>query len=301
MTKQDIKIILKENRPKLSDSSIVTYASIISNLFKHMRPNTPYDASLFNDPKIVLEYLKDKACNTRKTVLSALVVYTLHNPKVSLQYRTVMMSDGSKSNHTDMEQKMTEKQKENWVSQLQVKDAFERLDRETKPLFSLYKKGDDMTIPHTEKIQDFVILALFTMIPPRRLVDYTMFKVRNFNDDDNYMTKSSFVFNTYKTAKVYGAQIVKIPTRLKNIIQKYTALTKNDYLLFNPRNNRPLSNVQLNVRIGSIFGKKVSVNILRHSYLTEQYKDMAPLLEMEQRANDMGQSVSQALKYIKKE
>ena len=30
---QDIKIILKENRPKLTDSSIVTYGSIISNLF----------------------------------------------------------------------------------------------------------------------------------------------------------------------------------------------------------------------------------------------------------------------------
>ena len=296
-SRQDIKIILRENRPKLTDSSIVTYGSIISNLFKRIVPFTEFNGSLFNDPKRVLDFLSETPSNTRKTILSALVVYTLQNHNVSLQYRNVMMEDGNKSNHIDMEQKMTDTQRTNWVTQKQVKEIYEKLDKETKPLFSL----KSMTIPHIEKIQDFVILSLYTLIPPRRLVDYIQFKVRNFEDDDNHMTKNSFIFHTYKTSKIYGPQTVKIPIKLKNIITKYMALTTNDYLLFNPRTNEKLTNVQLNNRIGKIFGKKVSVNILRHSFLTEQYKDMQPLLEMEQRANDMGQSITQALKYVKKE
>jgi hypothetical protein len=61
-----------------------------------------------------------------------------------------------------------------------------------------------------------------------------------------------------------------------------------------------MTNIQLNKRFQKIFdGKKISVNILRHSFLSEKYKgyDLKSMIET---AHDMGHSVGQALEYIKK-
>ena len=59
-------------------------------------------------------------------------------------------------------------------------------------------------------------------IPPRRLIDYTEFKMREINPDtDNYMNKNTFIFNKYKTAKVYGKQTIDIPVQLRNILNKW--------------------------------------------------------------------------------
>jgi len=303
MSKIAIKETLKENRPKLADSSLTTYASIIDNLHKRMRPNEPFNRALMDDSGAILHELSTKPSNTRKTILSALVIYTLKNKAVSSAYRTVMMADGAKTNHADTEQKMTDAQRANWVSQEDVHALFDRMDRETKPLFSMYSsKNKQITTAHINKMQDFITLALYTLIPVRRLMDYTEFKVRNFNTEtDNFMQRGHFVFHKYKTSKVYGEQSVKLPIRLKNLVQKWTSMTTNDWLLFNPATNAPLTNVQLNQRLHRIFGKNVSVNILRHSYLTHQYRSIPALVEMEKRAQDMGQSVEQALKYIKQD
>jgi len=303
MTKTVIKEILKENRPKLADSSLVTYTSIIDNLFKRMRPNTEFSRALFDDTHAVLHELSTKPSNTRKTILSALVIFTLKDKVVSSAYRTVMMADGAKTSHADTEQKMTENQRANWVTQGEVHALFERLDKETKPLFSMYStKNRPITNEHMGKMQDFITLALYTLIPVRRLMDYCEFKVRNVNTaTDNFMQRGQFVFHKYKTAKVYGEQTVKLPIRLKNLVQKWMSMTTNDWLLFNPSTNEPLTNVQLNQRLHRIFGKNVSVNILRHSYLTHQYANIPALVEMEKRAHDMGQSVDQALRYIKQD
>jgi integrase len=46
--------------------------------------------------------------------------------------------------------------------------------------------------------------------------------------------------------------------------------------------------------------KKVSVNMLRHAFLTHYYNGKMPSLEdMTETAKEMGHSVEQALKYIK--
>ncbi len=56
--------------------------------------------------------------------------------------------------------------------------------------------------------------------------------------------------------------------------------------------------------INAIFGgKKVGINNLRHQYLTDKYKDIPLLKEMEQTAYDMGKTnnIKGLLKYVKKD
>ena len=122
-------------------------------------------------------------------------------------------------------------------------------------------------------------------------------------DEDNYLDKSSLVFNKYKTAKCYGQQKVVIPVQLKNILNKWIKASGNEYSLFDT-NGAPLTSVKLNQRMVKIFdGKKASVNMMRHSYLSEKFQDtIKKNQEMDDVASQMGTSKDMVVhNYIKKE
>ena len=84
----DIKALFKEKRPNLSDSSINTYCSTLSNLHKKIFGSKDIDLHNFGKVDEILHYLKDIPINTRRTNLSALYVIT-ENKK----YRNEMMED----------------------------------------------------------------------------------------------------------------------------------------------------------------------------------------------------------------
>jgi len=72
-----------------------------------------------------------------------------------------------------------------------------------------------------------------------------------------------------------------------------------DYLFYDSNGNQ-LTNVKLNQRLNKIFGKKVSVNQLRHTYLTHKYGSL--INEKHNLKEDfkmMGSSIAQELVYIK--
>ena len=85
----NIKQLLKERRPNLSDSSLTTYCSILKNLYKKIWVDDD-DIHLknFDNSDKVLHFLKDVEPSKRKTILSALVVLTGNE-----SYRKYMLSD----------------------------------------------------------------------------------------------------------------------------------------------------------------------------------------------------------------
>jgi integrase len=172
---------------------------------------------------------------------------------------------------------------------------------ELKKNANLIYKKTNKTNNDLQVLQNFIILALFTLIPPRRSKDYVDFKIKNINKDtDNYIEKSKLIFNSYKTAKTYGRQEVPIPKELTTILNKWIKTNPTDYLLFDANMN-PLSSVKLNQRFNRIFdGKKIAVNALRHSYLTDKYADnMKVKKAMADDMSKMGSSLGMAETYVK--
>lgn len=287
-----IKEYIKDKRSTLSDSSITTYSSVLRSLYKKVFGNGEIDFSKFDDTDKILEHLGDLPPNKRKTILSALVIIT-DNKK----YREQMLNDIKDYNQEISKQEKTETQSENWVTQSEVRTLFDDLKRNAN---IIYKKGH-ITNNDLQVIQNFIILALFTLIEPRRSKDYVDFKIKNINKEtDNYLDKNKLVFNSYKTAKTYGQQVINSPKELTTILNKWIKVNPTDYLLFDVNMN-PLTSVKLNQRFNRIFdGKKVSINNIRHSYLTEKYGDeMKKLKEMKETMNNMGTSMSQAETYVK--
>ena len=298
----DIKEYLKDKRPNLSAGSLTTYTSILKNLFSKLNDGSKdYNVKFFDNYKMILEHLKEVEPKKRKTILSALVVICPDD--ICEHYRSIMMNDIKVSKSIDIEQKKTEKQKENWITQDEIREKYDKMYDKLEPLF-LVKKIDAKSLT---ELQDLVLLALTSgiYIPPRRSLDWTDMMIRGYDKSkeskDNYMIKNKFYFNRYKTDKTYGLETIDIPLPLQNLLKKYISYlpTTQKYLFVN-RVGEKINSVRVTQALNKIFdGKRISVNMLRHSFISHKYKDIPKLKDMMDTAKDMGHSILTALEYIK--
>jgi len=283
---------IQKNRPNIKASSIKTYISCLTNLIKKMEGE--YDMKFFNNTKKILDYLEEKSSVQRKTCLSALYILTENE-----EFQKPMLEDIKKVNDDYKEQKKNLKETENWISQ---EDLFAMYNTYLQNANKILKKKE-LTSNDIIELQRFFILAFLGgfYFPPRRSQDFTELKLKNFNkDEDNYYLKGSLYFNIYKTSKSFGEQTIKLPEELDKMIKKYMKLVNNDYFFFNPKTEKKFTSPNITQLINGIFGKKVSTNMLRHIYLSNKYKDVPALKEMEKTATEMGHDFKTALEmYVK--
>ena len=290
----DLKSLLqekiKENRPNLSTSSVKTYISILSNLYKKL--NGEGNIEWFNEEHDeILKYLGDKNDQTRKTTLSSLFILT--NLK---EYQTVMNTIMKKVNDDYKNQKMNEKQKDNWISIDEIKEKYNVLSTDVNLMLRRKK------ILNENVMMEFLLMSCLSgvIMPPRRSLDYSDMKIRNYDvKTDNYYKANKFYFNKYKTFKTYGLQVLEVPKELNVVLKKWIKINTNDYMIYSSNGNK-LSCPQITRILNKIFGKNISTSMLRHIYLTNVYKDVPQINKMENLANEMGHSVSTAMEYIKR-
>jgi len=299
-----IKDKLKELRPNLSESSLKTYSSILSNLYKKVYPDEELQFSKYENQKKFLTFLKDVEPAKRKTYLSSLVVLCPNCEK----YKTQMNQDGQQYNSEQKLQRKTEKQSENWVEQDEIQRILDNLQVEANKVFKL----KNPSVEDLQKAQNYILLLLVSGKYDgtlRRSKDWSEMKYKNLTDESNHliMTKRNwnFLFQVYKTHRFHGDQIVNIEPELKKILTKWIKLLdkvcpQNDYLFIDARCNK-LNPTKITQRLNLIFGKKASINILRHSFLSEKYKNMPSLTELQEEAKAMGHSLTEHLTYIKKD
>jgi hypothetical protein len=219
-----------------------------------------------------------------------------------------MTTDAKVVDDKEINQELTEKQKKNLISQEDVMKIYNQLKAEATPLLKLQHLSKNQF----NLLQSYVLLSLYVLIAPRRSLDYTMFKIRNFDtspqSSDNYMFNfnrskkkpSSFVFNSYKNANRMGRQIIEIPKSLEKIINEWSKYNKSDYLLVN-NNGNPISPSKIAYWLNQIFGKSISSSMLRHIFLSDKFGGV-DLKELESTAEAMGQSnIKRTLKYVQKD
>ena len=287
---------IRENRPKLSESSIKTYVSILFNLHnKHLKNDDTKTLNFFSqNENEILDFLKSSPPKSRKSVLSALFVLT-NNPV----YRERMIDDCKTVNQSYKEQKKDVKEEENWISVEEIKAKYNELLAKVKAIFNKQMIGD------YKIIMDYFLLAFLggvSGLAPRRSLDYALLKINHYDKTkDNYYKAGKLYFNRYKTSDKYGLQVLDVPPELNTIIKKWLKINKGDYMLFSS-NKMPLTSSQISKMLNKIFdGKHISVDMLRHIYLTNLYKDMPSLINMEKTAHDMAHSVNTAMQYVKRD
>ena len=285
--------IIRANRPKVSDSSIRTYASTIRGLAKVLDASGP--EWFEKNTRAVMAHLKPMSAAKRKNILSS-VMSVCSSKKALDVYRAQMLTDIKAYDGEQQKQQMTEKQKANWISQEEVISIYDRLEKDTKHLWT----KENLTPAEMKRLMQYVALSLYVLIPPRRILDYTLMKVRGVDEQaDNYIDRRVLIFNTYKTAKSHGQQKVNMPPKLHNILSRWRRKHDNEYLLFDSKTAKPLTQSKMTLLINNIFGKKISANMLRHIYLSDKLKNVPALSELAETAEDMGHTLGTQMQYRK--
>lgn len=160
---------------------------------------------------------------------------------------------------------------------------------------------------------EFIILSLYILHPPVR-ADYANMRV--FIDDallpktieGNYcvlQTNPRFVFQQYKNSKFRGTTTVPMDSELHDILLDWMEVNASDYLLssyiVSTKSYRPLSENALTKRVISIFNqhakKPVSINTLRHSFVSFVTKYDQDAYIKQTNAEKMMHSTGMAEKY----
>jgi hypothetical protein len=182
---------------------------------------------------------------------------------------------------------------------------------EWETIMHIYNKLEELCNLNEENeniYEEYLILSLYILIPPRRIEDYLYMKItdnmlerdkdcilwedndknnkydydkvktiKEKDDNSNYFimkeNESFLLFNKFKTKKYYFSQMLEVPVKLDKIIKKFIDIKKigiNDNI-FN------CSKTSFVLKINKIFeryiGKKISVNIIRHSRITNELKN----------------------------
>jgi integrase len=200
----------------------------------------------------------------------------------------------------------SEKQTENWLTWDEVVAKKNALWDEIKDHVS----GKILTAGQFEKLIQFVVVSLYTDIPPRRNEYTDMYVVKKYNDTldkaKNYydITGQKFIFNKYKTQKTYGQQVVNVPEELQQTLAlylKHHPLAKSkakEFKLLVKQDGSDFNTINSITRIlNKTFGKKVGSSMLRHIYLSSKYGNITKA--MEEDAVEMGHSTDVQREYIK--
>jgi integrase len=255
----------------------------------------PSNYKFLQDTEAIEKKLEKYSTNSKRTFYIAIVSFLPEKNKIRKFYYDKMMEiNKAGRDNTDK----SETQKQNWMSQQEVQAVWEKLKEEAEPLLSKKKISES----ETKLLQSYVILSLFVLQPPRRSLDFTqMVVVPSFNENldkaYNYLSlkDKTFYFNNYKTNKTYQTQTVPVSDELFNLLKNYR---KKGLLLQN--NEKSLTSPQMTLILNKIFGKKISVSMLRNIYMTSRYGDESKALKQD--AHDLGTSVNVAQSnYIKKD
>ena len=310
--------IIREFKTEIKDSSVKSYAKTLFLIQKH-------DFNMKNEDSI-LEYFNNIKLKTYyyiKNNLSALSIYLQINNKDTTKikkkiYNLKMEHDLLNSNNVK-----SSKDKLNWVTKKELLDIY---NEKLKVLISLginKSKKKILTTKEKRILQDYLIMSLYLLIPPRRnlyantkFITSKLFKDLDseIKENNNYLVytnrnKQIFSLGDWKNSKVHGRVIINIPSKLCKIISlwyKYNKDRVNNYLLINLKGNKlTTNNLTKNlVRIFSGTGKSISSTMIRKIMISEndavkKYNESKN--EVKKLANDMGHSVkTQQSTYYKK-
>ena len=138
-------------------------------------------------------------------------------------------------------------------------------------------------------------------MPPRRLKDYALMELKTVEESEEknyYKEEGEMIFNNYKTRNRYGKQIIKVPEKVKEIVNEYIKKWGIEGSLLEMNEDKLYDTL---ISIFKKTGKRVSVDILRHSYISKG-RDIGKLKKGNKReeiARKMGHSMVAQDEYYK--
>lgn len=261
----------------LSEGTKKTY---MSNLKKINNKVEPTDIKFLKKTDIVLEKIKEIVNpNTRRTYYISVVTALKDQPKYKKEYDLyhAEMMNINKELNTDSFKSEKTKEKHTKVDMGDLHKRQEYLNEVITEIGKKRKITDEQYI----KLHDLVIVSLYMLIAPRRVLDYSCMVVEKTTDNKelNYYNDGKFYFNNYKTKGAFNQQIIEVPKNLQDILKIWLKFKRGEdkHLLITvssqpPKANKPYSPADLSKYIKVAFDNpSMGISVLRGEYLKDKY------------------------------
>lgn len=275
----------------IAESTLKTYIFNLNKIKKHMG-----EYSILKDKaKIKKHILTNQLFNNYPYIYFNILFkicksYYGANHNVSLYYNKLLKKHHNQDKNTN---ELTEKERNLWVNY--------------PKLLSIINNVDYKNIQKIKDLRNFLLISLYILNPPRRLIYKDMiniFKKQNINNLDKnynyiYYPDRIFIINLHKSKKSIGQQIIGIDDKLMKIIDLYNKRTnkKNKYLLGDTAIKAPNLTRLLKRISKQYFNKELSSSIYRKIYITYKHKETFKNVED---INRLGHSISTSSKYYNK-
>jgi len=313
----DVKESKKSFAEELFKDKAITASSKTLYLKNLVRLNGGQEIKNLNflkDVDVIQSKLEQLKPNTRRTYIIAIVSLLktlIAQPKYKKLYDKYykQLEEINKDLKTSNEK--TDKEKDNWMSQEEIKCKLENLKGILTEL-TTKKISEDQYY----KLLNLVVLGLYVLQRPRRNMDYqdmmvSLQKSKKKASEPSPATETEpakksnvlnmgenkFEFNNFKTKGTYKCQEEEIDPELRTILEiylKYHPLAKEMKkqsvpFIVNSQGQPYTNNNDFTRILYKIFdGQKVGVSMLRKIFLTDKYKDT--LSQLKEDATAMGTS-----------
>jgi len=277
----------------------------------------------------ILHYYKDKSHSKQISIYTVILLVlspkekkkpSKRNRSIYDKVNAILIKKNNDYNETKEKQIKTPKEELNWI-ELDTIKAFIK-DNE-KRYIKIYKAMP--SVANYLNLQKFLIMRLYTDIPPRRLCYSDMIyrpltdfqklssdelKRNNYFALPTHRSKMKGVFffgsdNTKSKDNTAGDGVrIEIPDGIMKLINllRYNVMFDR-YLLYNTKMKK-LNKNSLSKLIQSIFmeffDKKVGASMLRKIYISDYFKNDIPLLERKRIGQIMNHSVSVSMTHYTK-
>lgn len=271
--------------PPLSDITIRNYTTSIKRMEREGLTLTDYDA--------VCAWIDGRECKagTKKAYLNALAYHLrIDNPELAERYRERMRPIARQMAHDSRGQRLTDAEREKYLPYDDICAVYERID----------------DCPFTT-LEDKMLVGFYTQVPPVRS-DYCRLRIYQDTEPDmsiNHIEIRGSLFDyqnavmtvrivEHKTASTSGTLERVLPEPLRIDVSAFICDYRSSFKEY-PEYLFDFPPAEITTRLQRVFkrytGKEISVNIIRHAYITKQTEGRPPLAQLEAEAAEMGHSV----------
>jgi hypothetical protein len=310
---QNLKELIRKQKPDVKDSTINQYLANLKSLIK-MFGNDNF--KFLQKPDDVMEKLESKHYTTKRNFLNAIIIYLQakdEDAELIKEYQD-QRDDYNEQYKKDQSGKISEKQKNNFVSLSVILDMLKKMEKDLRA--SKVKSKPTLKIYDKDLLNAYTIFSLLVNYPIRNdMADMTIISKASYNklkedDKNNYLVRGKggmfLVLNDYKTNKVYGRKKIELEkgTRMKlNSFIKIMGKKDGD-ILFTSNTGKALSRNSISQLLMKwskhYLNKSISTQMMRKIVVSEEFGEMKK--KQEKMADIMGHSVDvQNAVYIKEQ
>lgn len=276
----DIQKIILDYKPNIKESSVKSYRDTIKTMIDHFN-----NEKFYTDYNGTMKYINSFKLTTGKNKLSSLVVLlkALNVNNILIEkYSDELKRMSDEYNNFNKLQTKTKTQTDNWIEYDDLLNVADDLLKQFNKIVKQDKITNDeyKILVYTVMIHTHLYIPLRNDLSTVKRISEDDYIKNGINTDDNYIINhNKIIMNDYKTNKIYGQLIYKLPVKLSNLYNKYFKFNKSPYLITSVKDRKsPITRNTYTKYFNSLFSlyyplKKISSSMIRHIIASHDLKN----------------------------